>query len=89
MAMLVAILSGTDGALVWQSPASGSASVTAGAMIGLHAGRFADCGMRWLYFLCGIGGTLMAASGLVLWIVKRREKLPDPARPYFGFRLVE
>jgi hypothetical protein len=31
----------------------------------------------------------MVASGLVLWIVKRREKLPDPAHPYFGFRLVE
>jgi len=80
---------GTDGAFVWETPAPGGASVTAGAMIGLHAGRFADYGMRWLYFLCGIGGTLMVASGLVLWIVKRREKLPDPARPHFGFRLVE
>ncbi len=80
---------GVDGAIVWKSPAPGGASVTAGAMIGLHAGRFADYGIRWLYFLCGIGGTLMVASGLVLWIVKRREKLPDPARPYFGFRLVE
>jgi uncharacterized iron-regulated membrane protein len=79
---------GTDGAFVWQSPAPGSASVTAGAMIGLHAGRFADYGIRWLYFLCGIGGTLMVASGLVLWVFKRREKLPDPAKPHFGFRLV-
>jgi hypothetical protein len=30
----------------------------------------------------------MVASGLVLWTVKRREKLPDPARPHLGFRLV-
>jgi hypothetical protein len=30
----------------------------------------------------------MVASGLVLWTVKRREKLADPARPHFGFRLV-
>lgn len=80
---------GTDGAFAWQSPAPGSASVTAGAMIGLHAGRFADYGLRWLYFLCGLGGTVMVASGLVLWIVKRREKLPDPAKPHFGFRLVD
>ena len=79
---------GTDGAFRWQSPTPGSASVRAGAMVGLHAGRFADYGMRWLYFLCGIGGTLMVASGLVLWIIKRREKLPDPAKPHFGFRLV-
>ena len=31
----------------------------------------------------------MVGSGLVLWTVKRRVKLPDPDRPYFGFRLVE
>ncbi|MES3152190.1 PepSY-associated TM helix domain-containing protein [Sphingomonas faeni] len=80
---------GVSGRLVWQSPAPGAAAETAGAMIGLHAGRFAGYGGRWLYFVCGIAGTLMVASGLVLWTVKRREKLPDPARPHFGFRLVE
>ena len=80
---------GTTGALLWQSPAPGGAAVTAGAMIGLHAGRFADYGLRWIYFLCGVAGSLMVASGLVLWTVKRREKLPDPARPHVGFWLVE
>lgn len=80
---------GTSGRVVWQSPAPGAAAVTAGAMIGLHAGRFADAGLRAIYFLCGVAGTVMVASGLVLWTVKRREKLPDPARPHFGFRLVE
>lgn len=80
---------GASGRLVWQSPAPGGASVTAGAMIGLHAGRFADDGLRWIYFLCGVAGTLMVASGLVMWTVKRREKLPDPTRPHFGFRFVE
>jgi len=80
---------GATGKLIWQSPAPGGASETAGAMIGLHAGRFAGYGMRWLYFLCGVAGSVMVASGLVLWTVKRREKLPDPARPYFGFRVVE
>lgn len=80
---------GTTGALLWQSPPPGGAAVTAGAMIGLHAGRFADPVARWIYFLCGVAGSVMVASGLVLWTVKRREKLPDPARPYLGFRLVE
>jgi uncharacterized iron-regulated membrane protein len=79
---------GTDGALVWQSPAPGVVNITAGAMIGLHAGRYADTGLRWLYFLSGVGGCLMVASGLVLWTVKRREKLPYPTRPHFGYRLV-
>lgn len=66
-----------------------AALATRGAMIGLHAGRFADVAIRWLYFLCSAAGTLMVATGLVLWTVKRREKLADPTRPPFGFRVVE
>jgi hypothetical protein len=31
----------------------------------------------------------MVATGLALWCVKRRARLPDPARPHFGFKLVE
>ncbi|MET0374795.1 MAG: PepSY-associated TM helix domain-containing protein [Rhizorhabdus sp.] len=80
---------GTTATPVWRSPAPGGAAATAGVMIGLHAGRFADLLLRWVYFLCGIAGTLMVASGLVLWTVKRREKLPDPTRPHVGFRMVE
>jgi uncharacterized iron-regulated membrane protein len=80
---------GVTGALLWRSPEPGGAAVTAGAMIGLHAGRFADTVLRWLYFVCGVAGSVMVASGLVMWTVKRREKLPDPERPHFGFRLVE
>lgn len=80
---------GVSGRPVWNSPPPGPASATAGVMIGLHAGRFADLALRWIYFLCGVAGTLMVASGLVLWTVKRREKLPDPQRPPLGFRVVE
>ncbi|WP_093063290.1 PepSY domain-containing protein [Sphingomonas sp. OV641] len=80
---------GTTGTPQWRSPEPGGAAATAGVMIGLHAGRFADVTLRWVYFLCGVAGTLMVASGLVLWTVKRREKLPDPARPHFGFKVVE
>jgi len=31
----------------------------------------------------------MVGTGLVMWTVKRRQKLPDPERPYIGFRIVE
>ena len=55
----------------------------------LHLGRFSDTDMRWLYFLVSFMGTAMVGTGLVMWTVKRRQKLPDPDRPYFGFRLVE
>ncbi|MGV6873468.1 PepSY-associated TM helix domain-containing protein [Pseudochelatococcus sp. B33] len=60
-----------------------------GVMHGLHEGRFASPVLRWLYFLSGLAGTLMIAVGLILWTVKRRQRLPDPQRPPFGFRLVE
>ncbi|CCW19571.1 FIG138928: iron-regulated membrane protein [Sphingobium indicum BiD32] len=45
--------------------------------------------LRWLYFLSGLGGTVMVGTGLILWTVKRRAKLPDPSRPHLGFRIVE
>lgn len=83
------VYSGTTG--LWRSgPASQSAvAITRDAMIGLHAGRFAPMLIRWLYFLSGIAGTVMVASGLVLWTVKRREKLADRSHAHFGIRLVE
>ena len=82
------IFSGATGALLDQSGATGGAMATQAVMIGLHAGRFAGWGLRWLYFLSGVAGAVMVGSGLVLWTAKRRAKLPDPAHPPFGFRLV-
>ena len=43
-------------------------------LIGLHEGRYAGPVLRWLYFLSGVIGTAMVATGLVLWTVKRRER---------------
>ena len=80
---------GATGRPVWQYPGAAGAVQAAGVMIGLHAGRFAPDILRWFYFLSGVAGTIMVASGLVLWTVKRRERLPNPLRPHIGFRLVE
>ncbi|MEE4451683.1 PepSY-associated TM helix domain-containing protein [Novosphingobium resinovorum] len=80
---------GATGRMTGAHDATGAALATESVMIGLHTGRFARWGLRWLYFLSGIGGTIMVGSGLVLWTVKRRARLPDPARPHFGFLLVE
>ncbi len=82
-------LEGPTGRRLDAGAPKGAALNTESVMIGLHAGRFAEWGLRWLYFLSGVGGTIMVGSGLVLWTVKRRARLPDPARPHFGFRLVE
>jgi hypothetical protein len=39
-------------------------------------GRFANGVLRWLYFLGGAMLTLAVASGMILWVVKRRERAP-------------
>lgn len=83
------VFDGVSGALVTAKERSGPAAETQGVFYGLHMGRFADLATRWLYFLVSLAGTAMVGSGLALWVVKRRAKLPDPRRPYFGFRLVE
>lgn len=80
---------GVTGKLVSAHNPSGAATATEGTMIGLHAGRFSSGVLRALYFLSGVAGCVMVASGLILWTVKRRAKLADPHRPHFGFRLVE
>jgi uncharacterized iron-regulated membrane protein len=82
-------LDAVNGAVLPAMPAIGDAQRTQRVMVALHAGRFASPTLRWLYFLSGVGGTIMIATGLVLWTVKRRPRLADPARPHFGFRLVE
>lgn len=67
----------------------GAASTTQRVMIALHRGDYALPVLRWLYFLSGVAGTVMIATGMVLWTVKRRARLPDPNRPHFGFVLTE
>lgn len=83
------ILSAIDGHVLYRAPAEGGARAAQDVMILLHLGTFADTALRWLYFVSGVSGTAMVGTGLVLWTVKRRARLPDPARPHFGFRLVE
>jgi uncharacterized iron-regulated membrane protein len=80
---------GSTGKLLTVRDAVGAAAETRGVLYALHLGRFSDLETRWLYFLVSFMGTAMVGSGLVMWTVKRRQKLPDPERPYFGFRLVE
>ncbi|WP_066269053.1 PepSY-associated TM helix domain-containing protein [Hydrogenophaga palleronii] len=62
-------------------------------LINLHEGMFAGWALRWLYFLSGLLGCAMIATGLVLWTVKRRrdqdKRLKAGQSVAFGFRLVE
>ena len=49
---------------------------TYAVIYGLHMSRFASGLLRWLYFLGGAMLTLAVASGMILWVVKRRERAP-------------
>lgn len=83
------LFDGVSGRVLETKDSVGAAAETRGVVYALHLGRFADYPLRWLYFLVSLAGTAMVGTGLVLWTVKRRARLPDPERPYFGFRLVE
>lgn len=83
------VFGGANGKLLEVKDQVGTAAETRGVVYALHLGRFADTTVRWLYFLVSLASTAMVGTGLVLWTVKRRAKLPDPDKPYFGFALVE
>ncbi|KQP37134.1 PepSY-associated TM helix domain-containing protein [Pseudorhodoferax sp. Leaf274] len=69
------------------------ASNTRGVLYGLHIGRFAHPLLRWLFFVSGVAGCVMVATGLLLWSVKERQKyakaLAQGGRVGFGLRLVD
>ena len=55
----------------------------------LHEARGVDLSLRWLLFLSGILGTLMVATGLLLWCVKRAPQQQKQGYKSFGYRTVE
>jgi uncharacterized iron-regulated membrane protein len=83
------LFEGTTGKLLETRDRVGPAAETRGVLYALHLGRFSDLALRWLYFIVSLAGTAMVGTGLVMWTVKRRAKLADPARPHVGFWLVE
>lgn len=78
-----------SGRLLQESSGAGAATATRGVMYGLHLARFADWGLRALFFLSGLAGCLMVASGVVMWAVKERPRHARNGRTGFGLRLVD
>jgi uncharacterized iron-regulated membrane protein len=85
------VFNGANGELLDDKPAEGSGpAIVRDTFLGLHEGLFANAVLRWLYFLSGLLGTAMIATGMILWTVKRRpQQLKKLNGPDFGHRLVE
>lgn len=69
------MFNGTTGKLISEvGEDRGAVVTTRSALYALHLGRFGDAWLRALFFLSGIAGCVMVATGLLLWAVKERNK---------------
>ncbi len=89
------LFDGTTGQRIAEADPASAAIKTYGVLYGLHMARFAGPGLRWTLFGFGVLGSLMIATGMVLWSVKRRAQAQrkggaarTPVRLPFGERLV-
>ncbi|WP_460131294.1 PepSY-associated TM helix domain-containing protein [Pseudomonas sp. S1_E04] len=80
---------GSTGELLRVSGEPSLPAVIGGSFYGLHMGHFAGPVLRWLYFICGLAGTAMIGTGLVIWLGKRQLKHAKNAVMPFELRLVE
>jgi len=80
---------GVTGEVRSASEADNAVRTTAGTLIGLHLGLFAQPLLRWLYFLVSMAGTAMVGTGLMLWVAKRRQKAGRGAGEKLSLRVVE
>ncbi|MDY7572209.1 PepSY-associated TM helix domain-containing protein [Pseudomonas sp. CCC4.1] len=82
---------GVSGALLNSPPAPAISTPNAiyNVFSSLHLIRFAGAPLRWFFFISGVVGTAMIATGLVLWVVKRLPERQKLGRTPIGHRLVE
>ncbi|MCP1213998.1 PepSY-associated TM helix domain-containing protein [Acetobacter okinawensis] len=63
-----------DGAFLRHVKHIGATTVLSQGFRGFHFARWTPLPLRWLYFLSGLGGTLLIASGLVLFLMRYRRR---------------
>ena len=80
---------GVTGELLDSTPPRTLPMAIAGGFYGLHMGHFAGPLLRWLYFICGLAGTAMIGTGLVIWLGKRQLKHAKSGVLPFELQLVE
>jgi len=80
---------GVSGQIIGTPSQQPMAMAVAGSFYGLHMGHFAGPVLRWLYFICGLAGTAMIGTGLVIWLGKRQLKHAKSGVMPFELRLVQ
>jgi uncharacterized iron-regulated membrane protein len=70
------------------TPAPGPGIRLRFVMLTLHDGWFARPMLLWLYVLSGLLGCFMIATGMVLWVVKRRDRHARRGDAPWGVELV-
>lgn len=84
---------GSTGALLSVRGEDAPAAATRSVLYGFHVARFAEPWLRALFFVSGLAGCVMVATGLLLWSVKERQKHAKAIRQGkpvgFGLRLVD
>lgn len=87
------IFNAATGELISSDEQVSGASAARRGFYGLHLAHFADPLLRALFFLCGLAGCAMVATGALLWAVKERQKAAktraSSGRAGFGLRLVD
>jgi uncharacterized iron-regulated membrane protein len=84
------VFNGVTGALLSSTgDQARPAAETRGVMYGLHVGRFGGPLLRILFVLSGLAGTVMVATGCILWAVKARQQAVKRGKIGFGVLLVE
>jgi uncharacterized iron-regulated membrane protein len=66
-----------------------TASDVGEVLVSFHYGLFAGSVLRWLYFLSGLAGAAMIATGTILWTKKRRQAQRGDTPAHAGLRIIE
>lgn len=86
-----ALVFNSRGQLIDKVQATGTAAAIQKTLDSLHRAHYANYVIRWFYFLSGIAGCFMIASGLILWTIKRQNRSIKACINHipFGQRLVQ
>lgn len=77
-----------DGKFLHQSGAPQAGYKTYTFLGGMHMAQWGGSALRWLYFVMGLAGCVMIASGMQVWVSKRAKKIAE-AGSASGYGLVQ